>query len=232
MRISETTTARSRSRLTMSTPAAPLAAVNTSKRSRKWRLSACSTRGSSSTQRILCLASLMKRSLANGFGVCNSKRRWRLEFDVRQWESNGKGRTHADRALDLEPPIVVIDNAAGDCEALPRPLAHSFGREEGIEDTGDDGAGNTAPRVGDCDDDMSRITRGRQRYGAFARSIARRGLDGMCGVHDQIQQHLVDLSPSTVNRRNLAKLSLDVGDVLVFVSRHNKGRANRVVEVR
>ena len=44
--------------------------------------------------------------------------------------------------------------------------------------------------------------------------------DGVRGVEQQVEHHLVDVADVAVHRRQLAEVGLDFGDALVFVARH------------
>src|SRR5580698_4308443 len=105
-------------------------------------------------------------------------------------QRDAEGGPFAEAAQDLDAAAVSIDDAMDDGQAEPRALADVLGREERIEDPGDDLGRDprSVVRYGDLD---ILGPRGRgQPNGATAGPLA----DGLGGVGDKVHEDLIDLA--------------------------------------
>src|SRR4030042_6169984 len=90
-------------------------------------------------------------------------------------EAEGEDRSPADLALDLDSPIVLLDDPVADGQAEPGPRA--FGGEEGVEQFIDILPGHTHARIGETDLDPLPV--GGQGVGDGELAALRHGLAGV-----------------------------------------------------
>src|SRR5476649_1632836 len=110
-------------------------------------------------------------------------------------QSDAEGAALAQLGMDLDAAAVPVDDVARQRQAQAGALAGRLGGEEGVEDVCEVARRDAGAGVADGEPDVVVIAAGAQRDAA-----ARRG-DGMDGVDDQVQHHLVDLRRAAQHRR-------------------------------
>src|SRR5579884_3329725 len=106
---------------------------------RKTRRSAWRMFSSSSTQRRRCFdsppdVSACCSSMSMSMPSLYPDRPVRFFHLFRDRQEDAEGGSFVERALHLDLPPVLLDNAVGDRQSQPRPLPHRLRREERIED--------------------------------------------------------------------------------------------------
>src|SRR5438552_1771635 len=100
-----------------------------------------------------------------------------------------EGRAAVGARLAAEPPLMLLDDAVGHPEAEPGALAGWFGREERVEDPGEQLRRNAGPGVSHLDPDAPFRLRGPERQHARPGMLRHR----LVRVLDEVQEHLSDL---------------------------------------
>src|ERR1019366_3351859 len=142
-------------------------------------------------------------------------------------QANEERRSHAHRRLEPEfPTMHVLDDGPREREPLPDAAADLLRREERVEDALSDGLGDPGPGVGDGDDDALAVEPGSHADGALAVAPVRSALDRVGGVRDEVEEHLLDVVRVARDEGQLAKLGLQLGELLVFAT----GRRHRALD--
>lgn len=149
----------------------------------------------------------------------------------RQAGVKGEGRASLGGAGYGNLPVVLVDDdVVGDRQAESGPFAGAFCREKRVE--------NMRP-------DLFGYARSVIRHHAIGLRVVRPGpdgdfslfasllrLDGVGAVHDQVEQHLVDLVDDAEYGRNLAQAGFEVGTEPVFTACHIQRIQHDPVDVR
>ncbi len=127
--------------------------------------------------------------------------------------------------------VLVDHDGARDGQSLPGAAPDLLGREERLEDARGDRRRHTRAVVADVDDytvaveeapdaDRAALTLGTESFA-----------DGVGGIHDQIQENLVQLSRIARNGRELAQVELHVGDVFYLVAGDGQSIRDAAIDV-
>src|SRR6266702_4467627 len=137
----------------------------------------------------------------------------------------------ADSAVYVDAATVLLPNdGTCDRQSLSRAAADFLRREEWIEDLLDVLLRDTAAVIRDGNYYAVAVA-GRGDCDASRRGILAGLLDGMCSIHDEIEEYLVDLADVAHHLGHRPELRFDGGDVLVFVMCDDERRLDRVVQV-
>ncbi len=126
---------------------------------------------------------------------------------------------------------LVDDDAARNRKALPGALADFFGGEEWLEDPAARSLGDAD--TGICDRDFHRIGIETRTHRNFAEAAG--VLDdiryGMGCIHQQIEDHLIDLAQVARYEWQVAELGVELGDLFVLVMRNHERAADRLIQI-
>src|SRR5262249_46205592 len=89
-------------------------------------------------------------------------------------------------AFHLDGTLVLFDNSLHDCEAETGTFPELLGREEGVEDLGDDILRDTMTGISHGEPDHPLVRRNPNPKGSTVRHLMKR-------VHDEIDHHLTHL---------------------------------------
>src|ERR1700751_6477924 len=111
-------------------------------------------------------------------------------------KANNERGACARHRFEVDAALVFVDDdGPGNGQALPRALSDFFGGEEGVEYLFPDIEGNARPGISDADFHSRWTAHGFYRDLAFPLVPFLNTLpDRMGGVHDEVQDHLVELS--------------------------------------
>ena len=117
-------------------------------------------------------------------------------------KAQGEGGTLTDGACHIDRSLVLIgDNIVRNAQALSRPFADLFGREEWIEYLVDLVGGNTVAGIGDLDKHSRLFGCGADGNLSFGAGIAHPFGNGLRRVDDDIQENLIKRSGIAFYRR-------------------------------
>src|SRR5262245_23456274 len=190
---------------------APLSAVCTSKSRRSRARSEYRISGSSSTTNTGCLVVAIVSPFPRGRPG---------------GQADAEDAAAADLALDVDAAAVVADDAVADRQPQPRPLPHRLGGEERLEGVRQVLRADAAAVVLDLDHRPSLLAGPRADLHDAA-GAARLG-----GVHQDVEENLVDLRRLTLDSRHVIEAGAQL-DLLLphLVAEDLAGGRQRGVEV-
>src|SRR5580765_7348186 len=227
IRWSVTMTATSGSVARRARASSPWPARSTRNSAARIASSESSTRGSSSTIRIVVSSTGPpgEYTRRTGFAGRRSSGPGRPgRTGPSHGQPNREHRAAGGRALSPDLPAVLRDDLIADRETEPRALADGLGGEERIEDPAKGLGRHARPRVDDIDHRHGPLTSRLDGDRAHSR-------DGLGGVGEHVQEDLVDLRPDTFHRAERSVLPNDRDPILQQVVQQGQARVELLVEV-